>query len=73
MIMINIDKLPSIGVCITLHFYQQVTNVRKGFSEWVPTINRIVMSYDILHICRKKGKKQKQVRGIGNNGILMRQ
>ena len=54
-ITINIDRLSSIGVCTILHFYWKDVRVSKqGFSEWIPTVNKIVMSYDILYTSQEK-------------------
>ena len=46
-------------------------NVKTGLSEWIPAINKIVMSYDSLHTSQKKKKKNKMC--WKQNGILMLQ
>lgn len=64
-IKVNIDKLSSVGVYTILHFYQQDMNVGTGFSECVPTINRIVVTMifytlnDILHISQQNKERNK--------------
>lgn len=65
MIKVNVDKLSSVGVYTILHFYQQDMSVETGFSEWLPTINRIVVTMIfytlnyILHISQQKKERNK--------------
>lgn len=35
-------------------YWKDVRVSKQGFSEWIPTINKIVMSYDILYTSQEK-------------------